>query len=151
MDARDMLPPNPLVREPIPRPASPAPWAGAQQQAAPLVHAVVILFVEIENLPRGKSGTLDGAPVHFALQGAEVHLDELAGGCQLCCVEGGKDEWGDWGRDGDILKVGLEHRRLVIAVSFSLPRAMPQPIIALVGVLVERMVLKRLVVAVQRR
>lgn len=67
MDARDMLPPNPLVREPIAWPASPAPWAGAQQEAAALVHAVVILFVEIENLPCGKGGALDGTPFHFAL------------------------------------------------------------------------------------
>jgi len=80
MDTRDMLPPDPLVGEPITWAASPAPRAGAQQEAAALVHAVVILFVEIKNLPRGKSGPLDGAAFHLALQRAEVHLDELAGG-----------------------------------------------------------------------
>jgi hypothetical protein len=83
MDARDMLPPNPLVGEPIAWPTSSAAWAGAQQKAAALVHAVVILFVQIENLPRGESGPLDGAPFHLALQGAEVHLDELAEGVSV--------------------------------------------------------------------
>lgn len=148
MDARDMLPPNPLVGEPITWSASPAPWAGTQQKATALVHAVVILLVKIENLPRGKGGSLDGAPIHFALERAEVHFDELAGGCQLR-VEREREGNGDQG--GDILKVGLEHRRLVIAVSFPFPRAVPQPIIALVGVLVERMILKRLVITIQRR
>lgn len=143
MDARDMLPPNPLIGEPIPWPASSAPWAGAQQETAALVHVVVLLFVKIENLPRGKGGALHGASFHLALQGAEVHLDELAGGCQFCDPTGGKGYMrGNGDRGGDILKVGLEHRRLVVAVSFSLPRAMPQPIIALVGVFVERMILK---------
>lgn len=75
-------------------------------------------------------------------------LTNSLGGCQFR-VEREREGNGDQG--GDILKVGLEHRWLVIAVSFSLPRAMPQPIIPLVGVLVERMILKRLVITIQRR
>jgi hypothetical protein len=51
-------------------------------------------------------------------------------------------------RARDVLKVGLEHRRLVVTVSFSLPWAMPQPIISLVGVFVERMISKCLVITV---
>ena len=66
VDILNVLKLYPFVCKAITRPRPPAARAGAQEPAAALVHAVLFLFVEIEDLFRREGAARPIASLYFA-------------------------------------------------------------------------------------
>lgn len=133
MHALDVLQLHPLAREAVARPGPSTPGTRAEVAAAALVHVVFLLLVEVENLLRRERAAGHAAPLDLASQGLEMDAEEFAREVPLVKEKGQV-------RRKYALKVGSEHRRLVVAIPFAFPRAVPQTV-ALLDRAVERMVL----------
>lgn len=78
MHILDMLQLDPSIRKPIPRSRPPTPGTGTQKAAPTLVHIVLLLLVEVQNLLRRKGLAGGYATCYLAAEGLEVLSDEFA-------------------------------------------------------------------------